>query len=83
MFTLNPFTGSIDAVAEPENIKFVSKFEIAERGILNNFSPLPLKNEPDDRKILPLNVEPLAVDFTTNPSESETDAVTLPLAIKF
>ena len=51
--------------------------------MLNNFSPLPLKNEPDDKKILPLNVEPLAVDFTTNPSESETDAVTLPLAIKF
>ena len=82
MFTLNPFTGSIDAVAEPEAIKLISKLEIAERGILNNFSPLPLKNEPDARKILPLNVEPLATDFTTNPSASVTDAVTLPLAIK-
>jgi len=31
MFTLNPFTGSIDAVAEPENIKLLSKLDIAER----------------------------------------------------
>ena len=83
MFTLNPFTGSIDAVAEPEEIKLISKLEIAERGMLNNFSPLPLKNEPDAKKILPLNIEPLAIDFTTNPSASVTDAVTLPLAIKF
>ena len=78
MFTLNPFTGSIDAVAEPEKIKLTSKFEIAERGILNSFSPLPLKNEPDDKKTLPLNVLPLASDTTTNPVSGETDAVIEP-----
>ena len=54
----------------------------AERGILNNFSPLPLKNEPDDKKILPLNIDPLNTDVTTNPNSSLADAVTLPLDIK-
>jgi hypothetical protein len=43
MFTLNPFTGLIDAVAEPENIKDVSKSEIADFGISLRF--LPIKNQ--------------------------------------
>ena len=38
-------------------------------------------NEPDDRKILPLNVEPLSNDLTTNPKSGLTEAVTLPLFI--
>ena len=50
-------------------------------GILNKFSPLPLKNEPDDKNIEPVNVEPLVSEFTTNPSLGETDAVTEPLLI--
>ena len=50
--------------------------------MLNNPAPLPLKIEPDDKKILPLNVDPLAIDVTTNPNSSLTEAVTLPLAIK-
>ena len=48
-------------------------------GILNNFSPLPLINEPEAIKILPLNVEPLTIDVTTKPFSGETDAVTEPL----
>ena len=36
-----PLSGATDAVAEPEKIKLTSKLEIAERGILNNLSPLP------------------------------------------
>ena len=82
MFTLNPFAGSIDAVAEPEEIRLISKLEIADCGISNNNLPLPLKNEPVNKNILPVNWEPLATDFTTNPSASLTDAVTLPLDIK-
>ena len=39
-------------------------------------------NEPDAIKMLPLNVEPLVVDLTTNPNASVTEAVTEPLAIK-
>ena len=31
--------------------------------------------------MLPLNVEPLAIDVTTNPAFGETDAVTDPLTI--
>jgi len=49
--------------------------------ILNNFSPLPLKNEPDERNTLPLNIEPLFTEVTTNPASGETEAVTLPLTI--
>ena len=81
MFTENPLRGSIDAVAEPENINDVSKLEIAERGILNNFSPLPLKNEPVNKKILPVNCEPLSAEITLKPSSLLTEAVTLPLAM--
>ena len=56
--------------------------------MLNNPSPLPLKNPlPDGMFIFPLtnnepvNVEPLANDCTLNPVLGDTDAVTLPLAI--
>ena len=61
----------------------------AERGISFNPAPLPLKNEPVSTCILPpltnklpLNVEPNSTEVTTNPKSGETDAVTLPLAIK-
>ena len=54
----------------------------ADLGMLNNCSPLPLKKLPDDKKTLPLNIEPLISDVTTNPNSSLTEAVTLPLAIK-
>ena len=37
-------------------------------------------NEPDERNTEPLKVEPLAIDSTTNPLSSETEAVTEPLA---
>ena len=50
--------------------------------MLNNPSPLPLKNEPDDKKILPLNILPESTEVTTNPLSGLTDAVTLPLAIR-
>ena len=50
--------------------------------MLNNCSPLPLKKLPDERNILPLNMEPLNTEVTTNPNSSLTEAVTLPLAIK-
>ena len=50
----------------------------ADFGILNKFSPLPLKNEPDDKNIEPLKVEPLSIEVTTNPSSGATEAVTEP-----
>ena len=50
--------------------------------MLNNFSPLPLKKLPLLKNILPLNIEPLFSDFTTNPNLSLTDAVTEPEAIR-
>ena len=53
----------------------------ADLGILNKFSPLPLKNEPDDKNTEPLNVEPLSIEVTTNPSSGDTDAVTDPLVM--
>ena len=87
--TLNPYLSSTDAVTEPVAINVAIKASgvNAVLGILNNFSPLPLKNEPDVTDILPLtikepvNCEPLAKDCTLNPSLSDTEAVTLPLAI--
>ena len=58
----------------------------AERGILDNPSPLPLKYPLPDGIIIfpftltePVNCEPLNVDSTLNPKFGETDAVTLPL----
>ena len=48
---------------------------------MNNFSPLPLKNEPDDKNIEPEKVEPLSIEVTTNPLSGATDAVTEPLVI--
>ena len=53
----------------------------AENGISNNPAPLPLNNEPEDKKTLPLNVEPLATEVTTNPRIPSADAVTEPLNI--
>ena len=86
-FTLNPSTGDIDAVAEPLAILSILNAN-ADCGISNNPAPLPLKTEPLFILILPLtnklplNVEPLIVDSTTNPNSFVTDAVTLPLVIK-
>jgi len=54
----------------------------ADFGISNNSAPLPLNILPLLNLKLPLNVEPLASEITTNPSSSETDAVTLPVANK-
>ena len=60
----------------------------AERGISNKPAPLPLKNEPLPKNILPLtsiepvNSEPLCADSTLNPNWGETEAVTLPLEIR-
>ena len=87
--TLNPYSSSTDAVTEPVAINVAIKASgvNAVLGILNSFSPLPLKNEPDVTDILPLtinepvNCEPLFKDCTLKPSLSDTDAVTLPLEI--
>ena len=50
--------------------------------MLNSPSPLPLKNDPDERNILPLKVEPRSGEITKNPVSGDTDAVTLPLAMR-
>ena len=53
--------------------------------MLNNFSPLPLNEEPLFISIPPLTnneplkVEPLSIEVTTNPLLGATDAVTEPL----
>ena len=55
----------------------------------NNPLPLPLKklelfnSMPPLTKSEPVKVEPLSILSTTNPLSGNTDAVTLPLAIKF
>ena len=49
--------------------------------MLNNPSPLPLKYEPLAKNTLPVNVEPLIGESTTNPLSGLTEAVILPLAI--
>ena len=91
MFTTNPLFGEIDAVADPLAIllETVASSVKAERGILNNPAPLPLNIplpfgiiiEPLT-KTLPLNVEPLSTEVTTNPVSGDTEAVTLPLTIR-
>ena len=46
--------------------------------------PSPSNNEADIEPLIltePLNVEPLSIDFTTNPLSGDTEAVTLPLFI--
>ena len=67
-----------------------NSWESAENGISVNPAPLPLNTEADTPILnlalpltdkLPLNVEPLATELTTNPKLGETDAVTLPLKI--
>ena len=78
--TLKNPSGDTDAVTEPVVIKLESNASStnADFGILNKFSPLPLKNEPDDKNIEPLKVEPLSIEVTTNPSSGATEAVTEP-----
>jgi hypothetical protein len=41
VFTTNPVSGAIEAVAEPENIFERSKSDSADNGISNNLAPLP------------------------------------------
>ena len=79
--TTNPSSGEVDAVTEPLNIFDVSKSAIAAAGMLNNFSPEPLKAEPDCTLTSPKKVEPLSTEVTTNPSSGDVDAVTEPDAI--
>ena len=91
---LNPYSGLTDAVTEPLAIKFVKSASgaKAERGMLNNPSPLPLKNPlSDGMESTPLtNVEPLIctlwIDGSNpsilNPYSGLTEAVIEPLAIK-
>ncbi len=89
---MNPSSGLTEAVTLPLLISVdinASKVN-AERGILFNPAPLPLKNEPVSTLIYPpvtnkepVNCEPLSKDSTLNPSFGDTDAVTLPLAILF
>ena len=88
---MNPKFGDTDAVTLPLTINEVTKASSvsAVLGILNNPSPLPLKNPlPDGITTFPLtnnepvNVEPLSTDNTLNPSLGLTDAVTLPLEIR-
>ena len=81
--TTNPKSGDTDAVTEPDAnaVDVNASGANAVLGISNNPAPLPLNILPLLKKTLPLNVEPLATDLTTNPSASLTEAVTLPLAI--
>ena len=55
--TLNPYFGFTEAVIEPDaiNVDNNASGVKAVLGMLNNFSPLPLKNEPVYKKILPVN----------------------------
>jgi hypothetical protein len=68
--TKNPLLSLTEAVTLPLAINddTCASSVKAERGISNNPAPLPLKIEPEDKKILPLNVEPLSSDLTTNPN---------------
>jgi len=81
--TKYPLLGETDAVTLPlamnedNNASSVS----AERGISKNNLPDELMNEPLAIKILPLKMEPLSIEVTTNPSLGSTDAVIEPLAI--
>ena len=81
--TLNPLSGDTDAVTEPDliSVEMSASSVKADLGMLNNCSPLPLKKLPDERNTLPLNMEPLNTEVTTNPNSSLTEAVTLPLDI--
>ena len=79
--TTNPLLGDTDAVILPLAILNTS-WDRADCGISNKPAPLPLKKLPDERNTLPLNVEPLSTLSTKNPLVGETEAVTLPLAIR-
>ena len=92
---LNPTLGDTDAVTLPDaiNVDNNASGVNAVLGMLNNFSPLPLKNEPDPNEIFPLTnklpvipsppiiVEPKLVEVTINPEFGSTDAVTEPETI--
>ena len=86
--TTNPSTGDTDADTLPLAING-DVSESADNGISNKFSPLPLNDELTLSCKLPLiKVEPLSSVVTEpvpntlkNPS-GETDAVTVPLAIR-
>ena len=82
--TTKPFSGETDAVTEPLTILLANCASGAKAalGILNNCSPLPDMNEPDDKKTFPMKVEPLSIEVTTNPLSGDTDAVTEPLTMR-
>ncbi len=84
-FTINPSSFETDAVTLPDCILVDTSTSSAnaDNGILNKFSPLPLKNEPLLRNTEPVKVEPLSNEFTTKPVSGDTEAVTAPLIIKF
>ena len=67
--TTKPPSGVTDAVIEPVTISVDNNASSvsAERGISNNFSPLPLNDEPDVNLSSPKKVEPLSIDVTINP----------------
>ena len=94
--TTNPNSSLTDAVTLPLNI-FVASTAVnascascvnAVNGISNKLAPLPEYVEPELIEIppltnkLPVNSEPLSEDSTLNPNCGDTEAVTLPLAIK-
>ena len=84
--TLNTLS-SVEAVtlALAINVVRSASSVSAERGILNNFSPLPLKEpvctftSPVWIFTSPKKVEPLSIEVTINPFSESTEAVTLPL----
>ena len=87
---MNPKLGATDAVTLPLEINAISN-DNAERGISYKNLPLPLNDEPVSKNIPPplinnepVNLEPNSADSTLKPTPSGfTDAVTLPLEIRF
>ena len=84
--TLNTLS-SVEAVTLPLaiNVDRSASSVSAERGISNNWAPLPLNEplwtftSPVCTFTSPKKVEPLTIDSTLNPSSFETDAVTEPV----
>ena len=87
--SLNPKSGSTDAVTDPLaiNVDNNASGVNAALGISNKFAPLPLNTLPlpSDTPPLtnnePVNCEPLCFDITINPFSLSTEAVTAPSAI--
>ena len=77
--TTKPLFGEITACAEPDLILSISPN--ASAGTLNKPVPSPLINAPDISPVARISPSKDADVFTTNPSASETDAVTEPSAI--